>query len=55
MKTTMQKNTVFRVYVNQFLVDTVFACSSMTAEEVRGVLINHDGYVSNIKVVKQEA
>jgi hypothetical protein len=52
METMMQKSTVFKVYMNKEWVDTVFYSSSMTAEEVRRSLINHDGYSESIRVVK---
>ena len=53
MKTTISKSAVFRVFISGELVDTVFYVSSMTADEVRRSLIDHDGYMESIKVVKE--
>ena len=54
METMTNKNAVYRVF-NRCgeEVDTVFFVSSMTAEDVRRSLINHDGYSETIKVVKE--
>jgi hypothetical protein len=42
----------FKVYENGKHIDTVFFVESMTAEEVRKSLINHDGYSEEITVKK---
>jgi hypothetical protein len=43
----------FKVFENGKHIDTVFYVESMTAEEVKRSLINHDGYSESIKVVKE--
>lgn len=62
----MAKMEAFNVYLNRDkntpgkiiypkLIDTVFFTEgTMTAEEVRESLINHDGYDYRIKVVKRK-
>jgi hypothetical protein len=42
----------FNVYLNNKRIDTVHYQDDFTAEEVKRSLISHDGYDSNIKVVK---
>ena len=42
----------FRIYLHGKHIDTVFYVSSMTADDVRRSLINHDGYDSRIAVRK---
>ena len=49
----MEIMTAFKVYINSNCVDVVFYISTFTADEVRCSLINHDGYVESIKVVKE--
>ena len=53
METLTNRMTVFKVYINSNCVDVVFYISTFTADEVRCSLINHDGYVESIKVVKE--
>lgn len=43
----------FLVFLNDVIIEEVFYDSSFSAEEVRRSLITHDGYDSNIRVIKQ--
>lgn len=45
----------FLVYRQGRLINTVYFISSMTADEVRESLINHDGYPSDIAVTRRKA
>jgi hypothetical protein len=55
MKTKKDWNPMdaFRVYLNDELIDMVFFTKGFTALDVKSSLINHDGYDSNIFVMKQ--
>lgn len=47
------KQQAFDVVKDGKVIDTVFFASSMTCKEVKDSLVNHDGYDSDIKVVRQ--
>ena len=40
----------FDVYLNGKLIDTIFCSDSMTKEEAKDGLVNHDGYNPNISL-----
>ena len=44
---------VFNVYKSRKIIETVYYAKSMTTDEVKRSLINHDGYDANITVRKQ--
>ena len=49
----MPTYTSFDVYLNGSMIDTIFYFNSkMSADEVKKVLIDRDGYDSSIRVVK---
>ena len=46
------KMTKFKVYDKGYLVEEVWFTCSMTAEEVKRALVDHDGYSPDIRVVE---
>ncbi len=44
----------YKVYLNKKLIDAVFYADSdkVTKDEIKSSLVNHDGYSSDIKIVK---
>ena len=42
----------WNVYLNNYLIDTVFYMANCDREYIRNGLINHDGYDPRIKVFK---
>jgi len=45
---------MFFVLLNDEVIEEVFYDSDMDEDEVRRSLIDHDGFDSNIKVIKEE-
>lgn len=48
-----QPNPKKRGVIEYWLIDTVFFIETMSEDEVRRSLIDHDGYPSNIVVVRE--
>ncbi len=44
----------WKVYLNGKHIDTVFYCVSMSADQVKTSLIEHDGYPQEIKIYKDK-
>jgi hypothetical protein len=44
----------FYVLLNNLVIEEVFYNSSMDEDDVKRSLIDHDGFDSNIKVIKEE-